>query len=547
MKRSSRKHLSVALALVAAIVSLGGCSGQETASTEETGYSLPEEGESTVNGINLEGLPIAAEPITLTVGVTAPASSYQGNWDDLEWIKQLQEVSGINLEFRVYNSDEDKNLMFTSRDYPDISFNVGTDKQIKDAALGGDIYQLDELIENYSPNWSSFLAEDDYTRKVITMSDGHIYSLPLVRDEPSNCDLRDQWLIQKTWLDELGLEVPTTTDEFYEVLKAFKENAGQGSIPENVIPYYIYHITDNIGGALDLINSFGVRVANERYLVTVDDNGNVEFNFANEAIIEPLQYLRKLFEEGLIAGECLTDDWDTYITKTRGTPAIVGSYHSYHNPDASNTTIVAMGPLDSGNGNKPQIRSQTNNVERNYFTIYKNCEYPEAAMRLADLIADPDWSIQAMYGMFGDEYLEKEADGSIRMVPNYDADGMGSMRNFPSNRVPFLLTKEIFEHFSYADGSMQKQRDDAIKEIYNDYIIPRENLYPNVMFSEEEIDRLAELHTDITDYVNTTLATWMMEGGIEEGWDTYVEQLNQLGLEEYISILQNALDAFNAN
>ena len=45
---------------------------------------------------------------------------------------------------------------------------------------------------------------------------------------------------------------------------------------------------------------------------------------------------------------------------------------------------------------------------RNQFTIYKNCEHPEAAMRLANLIADPDWSIQAMYGMYGDTYLSKK-------------------------------------------------------------------------------------------------------------------------------------------
>ena len=105
----------------------------------------------------------------------------------------------------------------------------------------------------------------------------------------------------------------------------------------------------------------------------------------------------------------------------------------------------------------------------------------------------------------------------------------------------------MFEKFSYAEGSAQKQRDDAIKNQYDGYIIPTSNLYPNVIFSTEQTDRLAELSTDINDYINTTLSTWMLEGGIEEGWDAYIEQLNKLGLEEYISILQEALDTFNAN
>lgn len=545
MKAKARKSMTGAAAVITALAVLAGCGAPKTDSGQTNTYVAPEETNGVVNGTNLEGLPIAAEPITLTVGVSASSSSFQGAWEDLDWIKQLQEVSGITLEFRVYNSDEDKNLMFTSRDYPDISFNVGTDKQIQDAALGGDIYQLDELIQTYAPNWSSFLSENDYARKVVTLSDGHIYSLPIVRDEPSNGGLRDQWLIQTTWLNELNLDIPQTTDEFYETLKAFKEHAGEGSIPKDVIPYYIYGITNNVGGALDVINSFGVEVAGERYLSTVDNNGKVVFNFANEDIKEPLLYLRKLFQEGLIPGECLTDDWDTYITKTRSTPAVVGSYHSYQNPDVTNESITAMGPLDSGNGKSPLIRSQTNHVLRNHFTIYKNCKYPEAAMRLANLIADPDWSIQAMYGMYGDTYLQKNEDGSIVMLP-YEADAQGA-DSAPMNRVPFLLTSDMFEKFSYAEGSAQKQRDDAIKNQYDGYIIPTSNLYPNVIFSTEQTDRLAELSTDINDYINTTLSTWMLEGGIEEGWDAYIEQLNKLGLEEYISILQEALDAFNAN
>ena len=67
------------------------------------------------------------------------------------------------------------------------------------------------------------------------------------------------------------------------------------------------------------------------------------------------------------------------------------------------------------------------------------------------------------------------------------------------------------------------------------------------MFSTEQVGRLAELSTDIGDYVLTTYSTWMLNGGMDAGWDAYIEQLNKLGLEEYISILQEALDAFNAN
>ena len=69
------------------------------------------------------------------------------------------------------------------------------------------------------------------------MMDGKIWSLPKVAETGINLKMRDEWMINVKWLDELGLDMPTNTDEFYEVLKAFKDNAGKGSIPENVIPW----------------------------------------------------------------------------------------------------------------------------------------------------------------------------------------------------------------------------------------------------------------------------------------------------------------------
>lgn len=163
MKTKNTKRAANLLAIPLSLaLMLTGCGGEpstqepgaakESESSSAAESSTPSEAaEGVVNKTNPEGLPIAAEPITLTVGVSASSSSFQGEWASLDWIKQIQEVSGITLDFRVYNSNEDKNLMFTSRDYPDISFNVGSDKQILDAAMGGDIYALDELIDSYAP------------------------------------------------------------------------------------------------------------------------------------------------------------------------------------------------------------------------------------------------------------------------------------------------------------------------------------------------------------------------------------------------------------
>ena len=483
---------------------------------------------------------VAEDKITLEIGVKAPSSSYQAAWDDLEWVKAIEEASGYDLVFRVFSGD-DVNLMFTARDYPDITFNLGSDKQIMDAALGGDAIALDDLIAQYSPNWSKYLAENPIAKRTITMEDDHIYSLPMVRDEDIINGIRDQWLISKTWLDELNLAVPTTIDEFYNCLVAFKANAGKGSIPENVIPYYVYGMINNVGGALDMINSFGVRVVGNDFMVTVNDEGKVEYNFINEAIKEPLLFLRKCFEEELIPYECLTDKNDAYLVKMRSNPPIAGAFHLRQNPDATNTSIVAFGPLDAGNGVTPITRSQRNQiVTRNFFTIYSNCKNPEAAMKLADLIAQPDWSVQGMYGMFGDTYTTKNEDGTYSVLP-YTADSQGAVS--PMNRIPLLISQDVTVNF--LQGSALAQLGKAYKEVYNDYTIKTENLFPKVVYTTEQTDRLAELKTDLSSCIKNTFANWMLSGGIEEGWDGYISEMNNLGVQEYIDILQQALDTFN--
>ncbi len=515
---------------------------ETAAETKNTAGESKAEGETAGSGLlNETGYPIVNEPITLKVGVKAGSAALDGPWADYDWIKALQEQSGINFEFVEYADNEAVSLMFASRDYPDISFDVGNDKQIKEAAEGGDLYAIDEYMEQYAPNWYKYFQDNPRSKATVTSADGHIYSLPAVWDETkeSGSSMRDVFVIATPWLDELGLEIPTTTNEFYEVLKAFKEHAGEGSIPENVIPLYIYGITNNVGGALDLINFFGVRVSSHRYCVTMDDNEKVEFNFANEDIKEPLKYIRKLVEEGLVPVECFTDSNDEYLAKIKSADNYVGACFSGVNRDDGATTVI--GVLDSENGKKPMKRGIEAVVTRNRFTIYKNCEYPEAAVRLANLIAEPEWSIQGYFGMFDGHFMEKTSDGKFMRL-GYPMDEQRKSSGVVT-RVSLLCSKEnVMNNLVFEEGSnwgeQMKER-----EIYDDYLIPGKNCYPNIMFSDKNASRISELYTDIKSCVDTTFADWMINGGIDEGWDAYIAQLKDYGLEEFLSLLQEERDS----
>jgi len=540
-----KKILSLILVL-GMLLTMASCGGKSSTPAAETGSTASGPEIADEDGVKMiddntyaEGDKIVKNPITLSLVVVS--GSHVGNMADLTWVKKLQEDTNIKLDIRHINTGdttEQRNLIFATQDFPDIMWGNATDQQIFDCAQAGTIYPLNDLIDKYAPNWKNYLEENPYVRRLITSTDGNIYSLPCVRDEDVQNAIRDQWLINKVWLDELGLDIPKTEDEFLEALRAFKKNAGKGSIPEGVIPYY-FRYNYFIGSELDFYATYGVIVPGDRdtCFLSVGEDGKVQYNFTDKAIWKPVNMLHTFYKEGLIPGACFTDDWNEYLSKTRANPPFVGSFHSFHNPYPD--TYVAMPPFKVEGVEKPYIRQQLNQVARNYFTIFKNNKYPEASIRLADVIADPERSLTGFYGSFG-KYLEKTDNGYLQLPQEADEQ---MKEDCPGNCLSLLIPKSVADKITY-DGAL-KVRAQAV-EMYKPYVVPIERLYPRLMIPQDVQTRYNELEVDINKLTKETFANWITKGGIEQGWDNYLKQLDALGLSEYLQIAQECLDDFNS-
>lgn len=297
-----------------------------------------------------------------------------------------------------------------------------------------------------------------------------------------------------------------------------------------------------IGSQLDFYAAYGVVVPGDqdRVFLSINEDGNtVEYNFTDPAIQRPVNTLHTMYEEGLIPGAVFTDEWNEYLAKTRATPAFVGSFHSFHNPDPSN--YVAMAPFKVEGVEQGYIRSQLNQVTRNYFTIFKNNPYPEASIRLADVIADPERSLTGFYGSIG-KYLQRNDDGTYLQLPQEADEQM--KEDCPGNCLAILISAEMGNKITY-DGAL-KVRQDAV-EMYKPYILPTERLYPRIMIPADVQTRYTELETYINDLTKQQFATWITKGGIEEGWDAYLANLEQAGLQEYLELAQKCYDDSKAN
>lgn len=189
-----KKMLALLMSCIMTAGVLGGC-GADNAK-EGSSSAAASATTATIEGSSAEGtensmfnepgmLPIVKEPITLTV--FAPANT-EGSWEDNAQVKELEEATGIHLEWQTCassdNVQEKLSTMFASGEMPDIILTgVSSGNRYDKAteqALGeqGLVLSLNDYLDTVSVGYKQAFEEIDGLKEYITTPDGNIYSLP---------------------------------------------------------------------------------------------------------------------------------------------------------------------------------------------------------------------------------------------------------------------------------------------------------------------------------------------------------------------------------
>lgn len=537
------KHIfALGFAVILTVNVLGGCSkaspGPASGNSGQTvGTGLDEGGVT-----NLEGYPITSKPVTIKAALLY--SSLRPDMDKSNIWKYISEKTNLNFEIEVLKDADKVDLMFASADFPDLLMGVGiTANQMTNAVDGESFVELEPLLKEYAPTWYNSMQANKLVYNSSLATNGKLYSLPYVDFAPYDRNLRDQWIIMKTWLDELNLKVPATTEEFKNALMAIKNNAGKGSIPADVIPYYFF-FDSYVGGQFDIYGSFGVYVTSDDY-VFVDD-GVVKDQSTNPAIKEPLKYLKELYDLGLIPPEVFTDDWNTYTSKISSNPPVVGSYHSYANRQLDAGT--PMGPLGSGNGKEPLIRSQAYTPgPANVAIITANNKYPVATTRFFEAIAtDTDLMLTLSRGTKGTVWDYDDKGKAYQLFWEESPEKMteNSMELGLHNSFIALKDNNFYENtWNEISYNQVNSRGWAYQKVYKDVVMPNEMIYVSGPLSPDDNNLLNQYRTDLSNYRKAMYADFITgKKEIDKEWDTFVTQMNNLGLAEFIGLKQKAYD-----
>ena len=221
-----------------------------------------------------------------------------------KWIKeQMLEKYNVDVTFvsvgRWTETDDMNNLLADGK-APDVSYTYGGNMVIsyanmKDANGNPGVIDLAPYIEAYKDqlgDLTALLSEDDlyYDKDPET---GALYMIEGRRADVS----RITTFIRKDWLDALGLAEPTTEEEFYNALVAFRDNAEKllGADADKMVPYAT---STDIGWRNDLmaVSYVPTDVSDEQLFVYGYDDRHLLYPGYKEGI----RTLNKWYNEGLV-------------------------------------------------------------------------------------------------------------------------------------------------------------------------------------------------------------------------------------------------------
>lgn len=505
-----------------------------------------------------------AEKTTLTGTISYPANT-ESDPNKRTIFERLQEQTNVEIDWTAIQGDQwgDKISleMANTSEMTDFIFSAGFgDNDLLEYAKQGVIINLEEYIDAYMPNLKAVFDKYPEYRTMCTDSEGHIWALPWIEqlgsEKTAIQTVGNMSFINKKWLDFLGLQMPTTTDEFEQVLIAFRDNASklqsEFGIEGDIIPMSCI-VNDGDQDPSLIINGFGEGYGDNdkgRHIAVTDDK-EVICTATQDGYKEGITWLHELYEEGLIDTESFTQDWSTYVAKGKS-----GRYGVCFSWDVANIDNledwVPLPALTADTTNiTPQNGSFTSGFDRGRCVVTAVAQNPALVCAWLDQMYAPLQSPQNNWGTYGEDDdfdifemgTNENGEDMLQHAPLGDESPV-EVREAEAVGGPLAILDEYYDVYVTCPDDAQ-YRLDWISEIYT----PDMNttyVYPNVFMSTDDTKKLSDLQTDIQKLINAKKSDWIMNGFTDADWDQYLSDLEAYGLEEYLELFQTNLDNFNS-
>ncbi len=553
----SKKKLwkkAVSCTLVAGLaLSVTACGGGKEASTVEPGVASDDTSQT---------------DFLIMGGMSALSKGYDSN----EVLNKLQEDAGIKIEWNCMSDSlaEQVNIKIAGDDLPDAFMGVGfSNYDLTNYGEDGVFVDLTPyLTEEYMPNLSKILDENPNIRSAITMNNGGIYGLPAgeqmgtagigAANDYSIFTIPQFSMINKAWLDDLGLEVPTTLDELHDALQAFKDNDMSAKYYGNDAGTTIPMSTgfdqwcwgQNIFYAGFGFTNWPNDVCND---LVLHDDGTVDFVCTTDGYRQAVTYFHDWYADGLIDLEMFSQSDTQYISKcSQGYVGVATWWYIEEVMGDYAKDYVFLPILDGPDGTHNVTVRTGGGINSGQLCITKECKSPANLLKFFDMWYDPEIVMQLQYGPIGVYFTEQDADGVWLSVTDEEArekfgKSAGELKSEQEVAGPKLILSDYYKTtFKMEDRAIERLTD------LNDYwmsFVDSAVTYPvDCVFTKEELDTIDRYKPDFESTVSEQEGLWIKEGGpTDEAWESYVSTLkNNCGMDELQKVYQAAYDRYAA-
>lgn len=517
--------------------------------------------------------PIAKEPVTLNIVYATVAdlsTNYASNY--------LHEKSGFTFNYILYAYDafkEKVNLALATGEAIDliISPNQGVAKFSKveeyKFAQQGLLTPLNDYIEHASVNIKNLFEKWPEFRTNTTTPDGNIYSLQAVSREGfgtyHGTASYKMW-INQTWLDRLELQAPTTTEEFKDVLKAFKENDANGNgDPNDEIPLSTCIAGANVEIDGFLMNAFTynnpLASAIAPY-IRINDAGKVECSVMCDEYRQGIEYLAGLCSEGLLYADSFTQDRATQAAlNVTGDAARIGALPAQHlgylvtsfKDSERYQEYTWLLPLKGPNGVQLTTNLHPSGGGYPNGLIPYTAQSPEAAFRLLDFICCDEIAMVLNYGEKGVTWDDADADSK---AASGEPASFKTLQVITGDTSAYTMTGwPAITDVSRSAGVSQdpKAPQGAGQEYilwhatrdYEPFKVDTKYVFPTIYYSEQDNEAMATYKATLNSYIIENKAAFITGSrDLNTEWDAFLSELDAMGMQEYLALLQKNYDIY---
>lgn len=481
------------------------------------------------------------------VAMNPNAVSVASTYNDVELFKQLQEKTGVKVEFLhppTGQSGEQFKLLIASRqDLPEViettwlsTYPGGPEKALKD----GIIIDIEPYLEEYAPNYKRMIEEDPELLKQSKTDSGAVYGFHAING--SDKRLFGGFMLRSDWLEELGLEVPETISEWEHVLTEFKEKKNATAPISTDLSSFISHMIP----AYDIAQKF--------YL----EDGKVQYGAITENYKTFLAEMNKWYEKGLIDPDIASVDSKTIDSNILNDKAgatfggLGGGMGKWL--DAATTPgfglVAAPFPtLEKGAELKvlPSSYSHKMRGTTAAITTAATEEEIKTIVEWFDQRYTEEGIMMRNFGVEGLTYNMIDGKPVYTDLITKNEEGLSMAVALAKYTQAGYPSPGICEHPDYHSQYMYRPEQQKGLEMFNtDVATASQNMLPPVVATPEESKELANITTELDTYISEKTIAFIT--GVEslENFDEFVKNLENLGVNRAIEIQQKGVDRYNA-